>query len=295
MIFERRNPVKRIISVFVAGFMICTLVTCLDKEGTASTLANEKSFQNEEHGLTLSDMKIRIISKRHTAIFQLYDTVAAKEFYDQLPLELELTNFRDAQWIFYPPEKLSVTAREAYHDGKKGELSYYEPWRDVFMLYKDFYAGDEMHRLGINLTGIEEIAGMSGKALIEKNEPNSSEDQITMKINVKANGNTTVFKLNNSPAAKELYAQLPLSITVENYSSNEKIFYPPKKLNTTDTPQADARAGTLAYYAPWGDVVMFYDSFGSAAGLYELGHAISGSEYIKGMSGTIQIEKGSAP
>jgi len=124
---------------------------------------------------------------------------------------------------------------------------------------------------------------------------NASEDKITMKISVKANGNTTVFKLNNSPAARDLYAQLPLSITVENYSSNEKIFYPPKKLNTTDTPQADAQAGTLAYYAPWGDVVMFYGSFGSAAGLYELGHAISGSEYIQGMSGTIQIEKGSAP
>jgi hypothetical protein len=124
---------------------------------------------------------------------------------------------------------------------------------------------------------------------------NASENQKTMKINVKANGNTTVFKLNNSQAAKELYAQLPLSITVENYSNNEKIFYPPKKLNTTDTPLSDARAGPLAYYAPWGDVVMFYGSFGSAAGLYELGHAISGSEYIQGMSGTIQIEKGSAP
>ena len=285
----------RILSVFIIGFIICTLVVGINKEGDSSVTANEKPVKNEANGLTLSDMKIRIISKGHTAIFQLYDTVAAKEFYDQLPLELELTNFRDAQWMFYPPEKLNVNVREAYHDGKKGELSYYEPWGDVFMLYKDFYAGDEMHRLGINLTGIEGIAGMSGRAQIEKNEPNSSEDQTTMKINVKAKGNTTVFELNNSPAAKELYAQLPLSITVENYSSNEKIFYPPKKLNITDTPLADARAGTLAYYAPWGDVVMFYASFGSAAGLYELGHAISGSEHIQAMSGTIQIEKGSTP
>jgi len=294
MIFERRSPV-RILSVFIIGFIICTLIVGINKEGNASTTANEKPVRNEANGLTLSDMQVRITSMGHTATFRLYDTVAAKKFYDQLPLRLDLTNFRDAQWMFYPPEKLSVTAREAYHDGKKGELSYYEPWGDAFMLCKDFYAGDEMHRLGINLTGIEEIAGMSGRAKIEKNEPNSSEDQTTMKINVKANGNTTVFELNNSPAAKELYAQLPLSITVENYSSNEKIFYPPKKLNTTDTPQADAQAGTLAYYAPWGDVVMFYGSFGSAAGLYELGHVISGSEYIQGMSGTIQIEKGSAP
>jgi hypothetical protein len=63
-----------------------------------------------------------------------------------------------------------------------------------------------------------------------------SENQMTMKISVKANGKTTVFELNNSPAARELYAQLPLSITVENYSNNEKIFYPPKKLDISGTP-----------------------------------------------------------
>jgi hypothetical protein len=287
--------VKRILSVFIVGFIICTLVVGINIAGKAIRASNEKPVKNEEHGLTLSDMQVKITAMGHTATFRLYDTVAAKEFYDQLPLKLDLANFRDAQWMFYPPEKLSVTAREAYHDGKKGELSYYEPWGDVFMLYKDFYAGDEMHRLGINLTGIEEIAEMSGSARIEKNEPNASETKTAMQISVKANGNTTVFELNNSPAARELYGQLPLSISVENYSNNEKIFYPPEKLNTSDTPQADARAGTLAYYAPWGDVVMFYGRFGSAAGLYELGHAISGSEHISGMSGTIQIEKVSVP
>ncbi|MGD9157470.1 MAG: cyclophilin-like fold protein [Desulfobacteraceae bacterium] len=115
-----------------------------------------------------------------------------------------------------------------------------------------------------------------------------------MKINVTAKGKTTVFELNNTTAAKDLYDQLPLSIVVEDYSSNEKIFYPPKKLSTADTPLTDAKAGTLAYYAPWGNVVMFYGSFGSASGLYELGNAVSGSEYIKGMSGTIQIVRSSA-
>ena len=120
---------------------------------------------------------------------------------------------------------------------------------------------------------------------------NAAEQEVTMKIKVKANGKTTVFELNNSPAAKDLYSQLPLTITVEDYSDNEKIFYPPEKLNIADTSTADARAGTLAYYAPWGDVVMFYKDFGSASGLYALGHAISGSEYIQEMSGKVQIEK----
>lgn len=112
-----------------------------------------------------------------------------------------------------------------------------------------------------------------------------------MQINIQTNDNTIVFELNNNQAAKELYEQLPFTITVENYGNNEKIFYPPKKLHTTGTPLANAQFGTLAYYALWGDVVMFYDSFGSASGLYELGNVISGGDYIKNMSGTIQIKK----
>lgn len=241
-----------------------------------------------EDGLILSDRIIRITSQGSTATFQLYDTVAAKELYEQLPLELDLTNFRDAQWMFYPPQKLNVTDHETYHDGKKGELSYYEPWGDVFMLYEDFYAGDEMHRLGVCLIGIDEIAHMSGNVRIEKDELILEEDT-KMQISIQANENTIVFELNDSPAAKALYAQLPLTIEVEDYSNDEKIFYPPKKLDTANTPMADAELGTLAYYAPWGDVVMFYDSFGSASGLYELGHVVSGSEHISNMSGTIEI------
>lgn len=112
-----------------------------------------------------------------------------------------------------------------------------------------------------------------------------------MQIRITSNGNSTVFELNDSPAAKALYNQLSLNIEVENYSNNEKIFYPPQKLNTSDTPLAHGKIGTLAYYAPWGDVVMFYGNFGSASGLYELGHAVSGVEHIKNMSQKIDIEK----
>ena len=60
----------------------------------------------------------------------------------------------------------------------------------------------------------------------------------------------------------------------------ENIFYPPEKLNVSKTPPAsNGRAGSLAYYAPWGDAVMFYGSFSPAPGLYDLGHAISGGEH----------------
>ena len=43
------------------------------------------------------------------------------------------------------------------------------------------------------------------------------------------NNQTIEIELNNSPSANDLYNQLPLSIDLEDYSTNEKIFYPPNK------------------------------------------------------------------
>lgn len=100
------------------------------------------------------------------------------------------------------------------------------------------------------------------------------------------------FALNDSQAATDLLAQLPLEIQVEDFSSNEKIFYPSNKLDTSDAPLAEGGAGTLAYYAPWGDIVMFYDSFGPNGSLYQLGQAVSGAEQLSGLSGTVRITAG---
>lgn len=99
-----------------------------------------------------------------------------------------------------------------------------------------------------------------------------------------------VYALNDSPAADALWAQLPLTLDVEDFSTNEKVFYPPNELDTADTPLAEGGAGTLAYYAPWGDVVLFYDSFSRNAGLYELGEIVSGTEHIAQMRGSITVE-----
>ena len=112
----------------------------------------------------------------------------------------------------------------------------------------------------------------------------------TNQISVTCGDTQVVYELNDSPAAQSLLSQLPLTVEVENFSPNEKVFYPPQELDTSDTPLAEGGAGTLAYYAPWGDVVLFYDSFSANGSLYELGEAVSGAENIGQMSGTIIVE-----
>ena len=101
--------------------------------------------------------------------------------------------------------------------------------------------------------------------------------------------NTDSEKENNSQAAKDLYAQLPLTLEVQNFGSNEKIFYPPKELDISNTPLANAEKGSLCYYAPWADVVLFYGQFQANSDLYTLGEVVSGEEDIQKLSGSITV------
>jgi len=136
------------------------------------------------------------------------------------------------------------------------------------------------------------MSGIAGLGAAQGTPRATNMEESGMKLIVNASGQRIVFALNDSKAARDLQRQLPLTLAVENYGSNEKIFYPPEKLDTANTPPVrGVQPGTLAYYAPWGDVVMFYGPAAPAAGLYELGHAIEGGELIGMLSGTILLEK----
>lgn len=130
--------------------------------------------------------------------------------------------------------------------------------------------------------------------LSQPQETTSSEteenDMESTQIAVTCGDVQVVYALNDSLAAQGLLSQLPLTVAVEDFSTNEKVFYPPQELDTTDTPLAEGGAGTLAYYAPWGDVVLFYDSFSANGSLFALGEAVSGAEDISQMTGTITVE-----
>ena len=131
---------------------------------------------------------------------------------------------------------------------------------------------------------IETEIGQEQNKEIEKPQLSVTKEIKTMKIKVKSKAYEIVYELNESKAAMQLYAQLPLTLEVKDFSTNEKTFYPPKTLDIKDAPLANAEKGTLAYYAPWADVVMFYDFYGKGSDLYALGKAWNSCSASTGMS-----------
>lgn len=102
-----------------------------------------------------------------------------------------------------------------------------------------------------------------------------------MKIRVTINGKSITATLIDSPATRDFIAQLPLTLKLEDYASTEKIAYLPKKLSTQGAPAGiDPDVGDITYYAPWGNLAIFYRDLGYSKGLIKLGRIESGMEAL---------------
>ena len=113
-----------------------------------------------------------------------------------------------------------------------------------------------------------------------------------MKINIRIGGRSILATLNGSKAAQDFASLLPLSITLQDYASTEKISDLPKRLSTDGAPPGfDPSVGDITYYAPWGNLAIFYRDFAYSEGLVSLGKLDSGVElFAAGRSVPVTFE-----
>lgn len=69
------------------------------------------------------------------------------------------------------------------------------------------------------------------------------------------------------------FASLPsLTLTVTDFHATEKVSDLPRRLSTEGAPGGTAAsAGDITYYAPWGNLALFYRDFPHSDGLVRLG------------------------
>lgn len=126
------------------------------------------------------------------------------------------------------------------------------------------------------LVGLGALALVAGSRAASPPEPpppdeRAKEPHVT-RIQVVVGDQKLPATLDDSAAARDFAALLPLDLELTDYAGTEKVAPLPKKLDTTGAPAAyAARAGDLTYYAPWGNLAIFYRDFRSASGLVRLG------------------------
>ena len=118
----------------------------------------------------------------------------------------------------------------------------------------------------------------------------SSTEANTVKIRLTINGQSTSATLDDNPTARDFLSILPLTLTLEDYASTEKIAYPPRKLSTQGAPAGiDPEVGDITYYAPWGNLALFYKDFGYSSRLIRLGRFDNGVGIIQA-SGKLKVK-----
>ncbi|KQT16232.1 hypothetical protein ASG40_18485 [Methylobacterium sp. Leaf399] len=89
---------------------------------------------------------------------------------------------------------------------------------------------------------------------------------------IRFGGETVTATLEPGEAARAFRALLPLTLKLTDYNATEKIADLPRRLPVLGEPAGiDPEPGDLTYYAPWGNLAIFYKDFGSSRGLVRLG------------------------
>lgn len=87
-----------------------------------------------------------------------------------------------------------------------------------------------------------------------------------------------IATLEDNPSARDLFSMVPLDLTIDDYATNEKIAYLPRKLTEDGSGRFDNEAvGDLCYYSPWGNIAMFHGSYRWSRGLIRLGRLEAGA------------------
>lgn len=107
----------------------------------------------------------------------------------------------------------------------------------------------------------------------------SSEKGKSVKVKITVGNETVTATMYDNPTSRDFVSLLPLTLELKDYSSTEKISDLPKKLSVKDAPSgSDPLIGDITYYAPWGNLALFYKDFSYSNGLIKLGKIDSGMD-----------------
>jgi len=122
-------------------------------------------------------------------------------------------------------------------------------------------------------------------------ERTSTSSTTGTQVSITDDRHTIVATLNTSETARDFESLLPVTIDIETYSDSAKIGYPDRKLTTAGAPDGfDASTRDFVYYAPYGDIAMFYDdSPRYDEGLIPIGRITEGLNDLDDLGGAVRF------
>ncbi|WP_410643564.1 cyclophilin-like fold protein [Amycolatopsis sp. lyj-346] len=113
-----------------------------------------------------------------------------------------------------------------------------------------------------------------------------------MNIRLTTDGHVVHAALNDSAAARDFASLLPLTLELSDFHQTERISDLPRRPATDGAPaSAEPKAGDLAFYAPWGNLAIYYRDAPRADGVVVLGRLADGGAEVLATAVRVTIER----
>lgn len=126
------------------------------------------------------------------------------------------------------------------------------------------------------------VSGLGAAAAEGGNGPSGKAE--SLKIRLVFQQQEVLVDMFDTPASRDFLSLLPLTLEFSDYVGTEKIATLPRRLNTKGALAPHEATGDFTYYAPWGNLAVFYKGFGRDKNLAVLGRIQSGKETLAAQS-----------
>jgi len=113
-----------------------------------------------------SNMRIRLTAGDTVLTATMLDNETSRDFISLLPLTLTLKDYAGTEKISDLPKRLSKQGAPSGSDPSVGDITYYSPWGNLAIFYKDFGYSSGLIILGNIESGIEKLASMDDEFTI---------------------------------------------------------------------------------------------------------------------------------
>jgi len=86
----------------------------------------------------IENMKLKITIGNSILTATLEDNPTTRDFITLLPITVKLDDYNRTEKIFYPESKLSTKDAPSSINPVAGDITYYSPWGNIAIFYKDF-------------------------------------------------------------------------------------------------------------------------------------------------------------